>query len=505
MGCCSSGKGQEPEKKEGNKDSPTNQNKRLSLPQKSHNLRQRYKFSGKVIGAGNFGKIMLAENKFHGQQVAIKFISKESVRDQMHEIIREVQILQSLDHPNIVKYHETYEDEKYIYLIMEYCDGGELFEAIMNKANELVQFTEEEAKGMMRKLLHAISHCHSNGIAHRDIKPENILFSKKGVSGEIKLIDFGLATTSNKGNDLKTIVGTPYYLAPEVLRGHYTFSCDVWSLGVLLYILLSGYLPFGGESTQEVLYKVTAFTEPSFSNQVWQNISPAAKDLIYQMLRPDPKDRITAAQALNTTWFLNSESSPASIVINPQIFVKLQSYQVRSKLQREAMSTMVKLLKESEISGLRDIFRKLDQDNTGYISFKELENAMQEGGYPGSASDIKQIINNVDYEGNGKINYTEFIVATVSVKEFLTEERMWYLFKYFDTDDSGYITHNNIREVMSESGKNLDDKEIVDIITMHDIETNGKISFKEFKVMMQAIGFKPEEEHVEKIAAQPRE
>jgi calcium-dependent protein kinase len=155
-----------------------------------------------------------------------------------------VRILTKLDHPNIVKYYETYEDIKYMYLVMEYCPGGELFKRITQK-NESI-FNESEAASIMKKLLRAINYCHSQGIVHRDIKAENIMYGK---DGEVKLIDFGLSkAVANKNSTLTTIAGTPFYMAPEVMDNDYNSQCDIWSLGVLMYVLLSGYMPFQAES-----------------------------------------------------------------------------------------------------------------------------------------------------------------------------------------------------------------------------------------------------------------
>lgn len=170
----------------------------------------------------------------------------------------ELAILSQVDHPNIIKFHETYIDYRYVHIVMELAEGGELFEKIV----EMHKFSEEKAAGLMRKILSAVKHLHEHGICHRDLKPENFLFSDNSQDAEIKLIDFGLSKRFGQLQDqdpsekMHTIVGTPYYVAPEVLRGNYDFSCDVWSLGVILYIMLCGYPPFEGDNNKEIFKRV---------------------------------------------------------------------------------------------------------------------------------------------------------------------------------------------------------------------------------------------------------
>lgn len=171
------------------------------------------------MGAGSFGKVFLSESIADSSfKVAIKVLNKAKLKDNLEAIKEEVRILTKLDHPNIVKYYETYDDAKYMYLVMEYCNGGELFDKIAKQKDQM--FNESEAATIMKKLLRAINHCHATGVVHRDIKPENIMY---GRDGEIKLIDFGLSKTmTSKHAQLTTIAGTPYYMAPEVINGDYT-------------------------------------------------------------------------------------------------------------------------------------------------------------------------------------------------------------------------------------------------------------------------------------------
>lgn len=183
---------------------------------------------------------------------------KENIKKDVKLLEEELAILTQVDHPNIIKFHETYIDYRYVHIVMELSEGGELFEKIV----EMHRFTEAMAASLMKKILSSVKHLHEHGICHRDLKPENFLFSDNSPDAEIKLIDFGLSKRFGSIQELDptekmhTIVGTPYYVAPEVLKGSYEFKCDVWSLGVILYIMLCGYPPFEGDNNKEIFKRV---------------------------------------------------------------------------------------------------------------------------------------------------------------------------------------------------------------------------------------------------------
>ena len=246
---------------------------------------------------------------------------------------------------------------------------------------------------------------------------------------------------------METLVGTPYYIAPEVLKGDYGNGCDIWSLGVLLYILLSGYLPFSGRTQAEVFERITD-AKVSFKRKEWEQVSPEAIDLVKEMLTASPASRITAAGALKHRWFKMNraveEGKQADHRLDPDIMRSLQEYRGISTLKKAALNVFVKTLATKDVEHLREQFHALDTKQTGFIDVHELSSALRAAHLDLPAPEVERIISEIDYAGNGLINYSEFLAATVSTKEFLTEAKLWALFKQFDTDDTNFITRENI-------------------------------------------------------------
>ncbi|XWS61096.1 hypothetical protein CRYUN_Cryun07bG0096400 [Craigia yunnanensis] len=269
------------------------------------NLKDRY-ILGEQLGWGQFGVIRLCSDKLTREVLACKSISKDRLvtSDDARSVKLEIEIMSRLlGHPNVVDLKDVYEDEDYVHLVMELCAGGELFHWL----EKYGRFSESEARVLFRHLMQVVLYCHEIGVVHRDLKPENILLATKASSSPIKLADFGLATYIEPGQCLHGTVGSPFYIAPEVLAGGYNQAADVWSAGVILYILLSGTPPFWGKTKSRIFDAVRA-ADLQFPSDPWDRICHSAKNLVRGMLKIDPFQRLTALQVLDHSWMKNDES-----------------------------------------------------------------------------------------------------------------------------------------------------------------------------------------------------
>ncbi|KAI3704894.1 hypothetical protein L1987_75123 [Smallanthus sonchifolius] len=266
---------------------------------------------GDQLGWGQFGVIRECSDKLTGEVLACKSISKNRLvtDEDVRSIKLEIEIMTRLSgHPNVVDLKAVYEEEGYVHLVMELCAGGELFHQLEKQG----RFSESEARVLFRDLIKVVRFCHDKGVVHRDLKPENILLATKASSSQIKLADFGLATYINPGQRLHGTVGSPFYIAPEVLAGGYNQSADVWSAGVILYILLSGKPPFWGKTKSRIFDAVRA-ASLRFQSDPWNGISDSAKELIRGMLHTDSSVRLTAQQVLDHVWTNGTNLIPESL------------------------------------------------------------------------------------------------------------------------------------------------------------------------------------------------
>lgn len=274
------------------------------------NLKDRYVL-GEQLGWGQFGVIRECADKLTGEVLACKSIAKDRLvtLDDLRSVKLEIEIMTRLSgHPNVVDLKAVYEEEDFVHLVMELCAGGELFHRLEKHG----RFSESEARVLFRHLMQVVLYCHENGVVHRDLKPENILLATRASSSPIKLADFGLATYIKPGQSLHGLVGSPFYIAPEVLAGAYNQAADVWSAGVILYILLSGMPPFWGKTKSRIFEAVKA-ADLRFPSEPWDHVSKSAKDLIRRMLCTEASRRLTAEEVLNHSWMESNQTTPEQL------------------------------------------------------------------------------------------------------------------------------------------------------------------------------------------------
>ncbi|XP_031832192.1 calcium/calmodulin-dependent protein kinase I isoform X2 [Nomia melanderi] len=262
-----------------------------------------------LLGTGAFSEVRLAESKEKpGQMFAVKIIDKKALKGKEDSLENEIKVLRRLTHPNIVQLLETFEDKHKVYLIMELVTGGELFDRIVEKGS----YTEKDASGLIRQILEAVDYMHEQGVVHRDLKPENLLYYSPDEDSKIMISDFGLSKMEDSGI-METACGTPGYVAPEVLaQKPYGKAVDVWSIGVISYILLCGYPPFYDEN-DAVLFAQILKGEFEFDSPFWDDISDSAKDFIHKLICVNVEERYTCKQALAHPWISGNAASNKNI------------------------------------------------------------------------------------------------------------------------------------------------------------------------------------------------
>jgi calcium-dependent protein kinase len=448
------------------------------------------------LGEGSFGTVQLATSVASGENRAIKNVYKKKLVD-VKRFADEIAIHRSLDHPNVVRLYEIYEDSRCMYLVMEYCKGGELFDAIV----EAGSFNERQTASIFTQMLLAVNYLHEKQICHRDLKPENFLLktNDKGVDDPenmVKLIDFGVSRKfdrdekTKKTKEMRTRVCTPYYVAPEVVNGKYDEKCDLWSMGVILYILLSGSPPFYGNGDDEIIKNVQR-GQFFLDEDPWPNVSGTAKDLINQLLVKDISKRLSAADALQHKW-IKALDNQELVLISDQALQNLKKFRSRNKLKKAALTVIAGEVGGDKLMELKNTFITLDTDHSGVLSMDEIREGLVQAGIKDIPAELAKVMESIDADGSGMIDYTEFIAASMSVREYIQEDVCWKAFRVFDLDGNGFLTPDELTQVLSrDDGKEMADRfnhtpdEIEQIIKECDTDGDGHISFEEFLAMMK--------------------
>jgi len=440
-----------------------------------------YDWESKSLGEGGYGVVCRAQCKKTGLEFALKTIHKKT--DQLSLLRNEIDITKAMDHPTVVKLAASFEDHRNIYLVMELCRGGELFDRIVDAGH----FTEQQAAILVRQMCRSLCYIHASGVCHRDLKPENFLFLDKGPleDSQLKLVDFGLAKRfSSQQAVFTTCLGTPAYVAPEVLSGSYSVECDLWSCGVIVYILLSGGTPFGGNTDKQVIKSVRR-GEYSMQGSIWKEISSSAKDLIRKLLCVDPKSRLAASQVLQHKWVVDGVPAAANSERGLCLVENLRSFCSQGFFKKAARTVIAGQLKHHQIKDLKAAFEALDTDADGTISLREIHDALEKMDL-NIPHDLHKIMQDLDSKGSGRIEYTDFIAGALDERVYGCEEVCWNAFKFFDRDDDGTISQDELKILLAQ--QELQElpgmRKLADIVHEIDVDGDGRIQFSEFMRMM---------------------
>eukprot|EP00913_Durusdinium_trenchii_P033995 g31822.t1 len=388
---------------------------------------------------------------------------------------------------------------------LELCSGGELFDRIVADG----KFTEQVAAFCVQQMLRAVNYMHINGIMHRDLKPENWLLAETDAwrntlleveaieKTYLKLIDFGLSKRFSPGDFAKTKAGTPYYVAPEVLSGRYNELSDVWSIGVIMYILLSGSPPFSGADTMAVLDSVRQ-ADLSFDQKEWSAISKEAMDMLKVLLMKDPSQRVTADSALKEAWLTKQHASHDLTQASQAVVQNLKSFAVMNKLKKAALNVIATQLTDDAIKDLKEfrlfssrawcyffmikaeskqceeLFMAMDDNNDGTLSVAELKEGLTKAGVAVPA-DLAAMMERIDTDGSGVIDYSEFMAATLDKRHFSAWQLSQELMKLL----GGNTLVSDVMQIKYTA------KEVDAIMKEVDLNGDGRIDFEEFMTMMR--------------------
>ena len=445
----------------------------------------------KMLGNGSFGAVYLAKNIIFQNTVAMKVIKKDPENElDEQEIRNEIDILKKLSHPNIVKIYEFYMSKSHYYIITEYCKDGELFSYIKNK------YSESQLAVLFYQVFSGLWYLHDNKILHRDIKLENIMISKKeedNTTGEelfwVKIIDFGTAKIFEKNKKEKDVVGSSYYIAPEVLQQNYNEKCDTWSVGVILYMMLVGRAPFDGKDDEEIIMKINSADYNSKESRLMKH-SPEVRDLVSKLLQKDTNQRYSAKEALNHPWFekfggRSLFSNFKREEIEPYIN-NLFKYSFNSKIQQLVIAFLVHNLPSTETSiNILKLFRYFNKTGNCKLTKEELMNGLYDYRDKNEVNNVvDHLFSLLDGDNNGFIEFEEFLRACIDRKTILTNTYLKYAFKFLDKEKTGTLDTQKIIKAFVLKPNKILEAVFNNTLNSVDHDGDGIINFDEFSELM---------------------
>mmetsp|Transcript_50417 Transcript_50417/g.117679 ORF Transcript_50417/g.117679 Transcript_50417/m.117679 type:complete len:568 (-) Transcript_50417:94-1797(-) len=465
---------------------------RIALSGRYHRLPRKidhdYQILEKVLGTGYNGVVKQAVTKgaSNPTKYAIKaFTTVNLSREAKAQLETEVDVFLGMDHPHVARLFDVYESEHHLHLVMECMEGKELFDRV----TERKRFSEYDAAEAVRQMLLAVNYLHSHGIVHRDLKLENFLYDKLG-SDHLKLIDFGFSKVWDPTVKMQCSCGTLSYVAPEVLRKNYTNKCDLWSVGVIAFILLSGYMPFSGSENNQTMNILAG--KYILKPERWNSVSKDGLGFVQALLSVEASKRLSASDALQHVWIQKREEKQ-KVDIDEGIIDSLRQYGQASRFRRACMEMMAWSLTNEERSMVRKQFLAMDKNKEGTITLGELRQVMIDQ-FDISDEETKRVFEAMDSNNDSTIHYSDFLAAMLSTRIKLHGDLLLKTFKRFDKDSSGYITVENLREVLGES---FEGEDVAKLLEEADMLKDGRISYREFVAYLMN---EPLESHLDAAA-----
>jgi len=458
--------------------------------QEKGNPSKKYKPT-KLLGTGSFGSVYEAKNTIFQNVVAMKVINKDPNNElDEQEIRNEIDILKKLSHPNIVKIYEFYVSNSHYYIVTEFCRDGELFSYIKNK------YSERQLAVLFYQVFSGLWYLHDNKILHRDIKLENIMISQKEKDNEtgeelfwVKIIDFGTAKIFEKNKKEKDVVGSSYYIAPEVLKQNYNEKCDTWSVGVILYMMLVGRAPFDGKDDEEIILKINSADYNSKEPKLMKH-SPEVRDLVSKLLQKDTDKRYSAKEAIAHPWFQkyggrSLYSNFKKEEIEPYIN-NLFNYYFNSKIQQLVIAFLVHNLQNDDSSIIvLKLFRHFNKSGSCKLTKEELMNGLYD--YR-DKNEVDKVVDHLfrllDGDNNGFIEYEEFLRACIDKKTILKSTYLKYAFKFLDKEKTGTLNTQKIIKAFVLTPNKLIEAVFNNTLNSVDHDSDGIINFEEFQELM---------------------
>lgn len=458
----------------------------------SRNFDEKYQ-KGKLLGHGQFGYTYAATAIATGDKVAVKVIEKKKMLlpIAVEDVRREVKIMKALSgHENVVQFYDAFEDDDAVYIVMELCEGGELLDRILSKKDK--RYSEKDAAKVVRQMLNVAARCHLNGIVHRDLKPENFLFKERSEDSPLKATDFGLSDHILPGKKFHDVVGSAYYVAPEVLKRKSGPQSDAWSIGVITYILLCGRRPFW-DKTEDGIFKEVLKKKPDFREKPWPTLSLSAKDFVKKLLVKDPRARMTAAQALSHAW-VREGGEATDIPLDVSVLSNMRQFVKYSRLKQVALKALASTLNHEEIADLRDQFNAMDMDRNGTITLEEMRQALaKDQPFAMKEGKVLEILRAIDSNSDGLVDFQEFVAAALHVHQLEEldvekwNQRTRAAFDKFDSDKDGYITPDELRTYTGMKGS------IDNLLDEADTDKDGRISLPEFQRLLRQVSIEVEQ------------